>query len=68
MDSIDLLVNSRLQIPEHNKNNILKFRILSCKGMKRYIIFEDFGLDVSLTETSGMQSWAKRTENHQKLD
>ena len=41
---------------------------MSCKGMKRYIIFEDVGLDVSLTETGGMQSWAKTTENRQKLN
>ena len=34
--------------------------------MKRYIIFEDVGLDVSLSEIGGMQSWAKTTENRQK--
>ena len=34
--------------------------------MKRYIIFEDDGR--WLTETGGMQSWDKTTENRQKLD
>ena len=36
--------------------------------MNRFIIFEDIDRDVSLTETGGMQGWAKRTETHQKLD
>ena len=36
--------------------------------MKKYIIFEDVRLDVSLTKTGVMQNWAKTTENRQKLD